>query len=478
MQAGTLVVSHASALGTTAGNKTVVSGGATLNVNNKSTAEPLELNGPGVGDAGALTGTGTSAAVSGSVTLASDARIGVAAAGDVLTISGVIGGAGGLTKVGAGTLALTRANTYSGDTVISAGTLRVAAGNVIPDGAGKGNVVVEGTLDLNGWDEAINGLSGSGIIDNTAAGTISLGVGMNGQGGTFIGLDPRHGRRPYGQQAQHRHADAGRQQQLQRRDDHRFRRDAGHHACQRPGHKPQRHDRLRQCHVGRQRRPDRRAAEHSRRGRRQRGRLAGNRQSLRGRPGDAGQQCQFRGHGRGRPADDRGPDYGQLRSHQGRCRHADPGQRQQQLRPDHGQRRHAAGQQRLRLRHRRGPGGGLHPLRLSLRRHGVGGHGRRCSQRRQRHRRTGRSALGGHHRRPGRADPGAVRQFGLPEHRDRRHRTANVRPGGREQRRHAVGQPEPDADQAQRLHGHRRQRMGDREERQRRPGLRHVRRPG
>ena len=52
MQAGTLVVSHASALGTTAGNKTVVSSGATLNVNNKSTAEPLELNGTGVGDAG------------------------------------------------------------------------------------------------------------------------------------------------------------------------------------------------------------------------------------------------------------------------------------------------------------------------------------------------------------------------------------------------------------------------------------------
>jgi len=64
----------------------------------------------------------------------------------VLTVSGVIGGAGALTKVGAGTLVLSRANTYSGDTVISAGTLRVAAGNVIPDGAGKGNVVVDGTL--------------------------------------------------------------------------------------------------------------------------------------------------------------------------------------------------------------------------------------------------------------------------------------------------------------------------------------------
>ena len=132
-------------------------------------------------------GHGHAAAVTGSVTLATNARIGVAAAGDVLTISGVIGGAGGLTKVGAGTLALTRANTYSGDTGISAGTLRVAAGNVIPDGAGKGNVVVEGTLDLNGWSEAINGLSGSGIIDNTAAGTASLGVGMNDQGGTFSG---------------------------------------------------------------------------------------------------------------------------------------------------------------------------------------------------------------------------------------------------------------------------------------------------
>jgi autotransporter-associated beta strand protein len=88
-----------------------------------------------------------------------------------VTLSGAISGNGGLSKTEAGTLILTGANAYTGTTTISAGTLRLGSANVIPDGSGRGNIAVAGTLDLNGFSETINGLSGAGTVDNTAVST-------------------------------------------------------------------------------------------------------------------------------------------------------------------------------------------------------------------------------------------------------------------------------------------------------------------
>ena len=45
--------------------------------------------------------------------------------GNTVTLAGTIGGPGGLTKIGAGTLALSNANTYTGATAVTAGTLIV-----------------------------------------------------------------------------------------------------------------------------------------------------------------------------------------------------------------------------------------------------------------------------------------------------------------------------------------------------------------
>jgi len=45
----------------------------------------------------------------------------------ILVLAGALDGEGGLTKAGAGTLVLTNANTYVGDTVVSAGTLELTA---------------------------------------------------------------------------------------------------------------------------------------------------------------------------------------------------------------------------------------------------------------------------------------------------------------------------------------------------------------
>jgi len=108
-----------------------------------------------------------------------------------LTLSGAIGDGGntyGLTKAGTGNLVLSGANTYGGDTIITAGKLELGATGVIPDGSGKGNVLLTGTLDLNSFSETINGLSGTGTVDTVAGGTPTLTVGGNDATSSFSGV--------------------------------------------------------------------------------------------------------------------------------------------------------------------------------------------------------------------------------------------------------------------------------------------------
>lgn len=104
-----------------------------------------------------------------------------------LTLSGQIFGSTtsrGFTKSGLGTLVLKGSNTYGGDTIISNGTLKFDAANVIPDAS---SVTVNGTLDLSNFSESINGLNGSGIVENTGAGTRRLTVGAGNASGAFDG---------------------------------------------------------------------------------------------------------------------------------------------------------------------------------------------------------------------------------------------------------------------------------------------------
>ncbi|EJO91836.1 autotransporter [Ectopseudomonas mendocina DLHK] len=80
--------------------------------------------------------------------------------GNDVLLSGAIGGSGSLTKVGAGVLVLQGAASYSGATIVQAGTLRQgSAGGFVQNGA---YVIDGGALDLNNVDLSMGSLSGSG----------------------------------------------------------------------------------------------------------------------------------------------------------------------------------------------------------------------------------------------------------------------------------------------------------------------------
>lgn len=161
---------------------------------------------PATGNFGALRLAANGVVVANTVTLTGDARITArGATGAGATISGKITGGFGLefgNANAANTLILSNpANDWSGNTTISAATLRVGgAGEVIPNGPGKGNTTINGDstldaiLDLNGQGETVNGLSSSGtlshvFVQNALASTNStLTVGDNDQTATFGGV--------------------------------------------------------------------------------------------------------------------------------------------------------------------------------------------------------------------------------------------------------------------------------------------------
>jgi autotransporter-associated beta strand protein len=106
------------------------------------------------------------------------------------TFSGVIKNSSGtvaVSKIGTGTITLSGASTYGGDTTVSQGTLKLGSSNVLPDGAGKGNLIANGTVDLAGYSETINGLAGTGVVRSGTNSPI-LTIGNNDSSSTFSGI--------------------------------------------------------------------------------------------------------------------------------------------------------------------------------------------------------------------------------------------------------------------------------------------------
>ena len=102
------------------------------------------------------------------------------------TYAGVMSGDGVLTKTGFGTLILTANNTYSGGTIISGGILQLGNGGTT--GMIAGDVFNEGTLAFNRSDDIVfaGNISGSGDIAYMGPGTVTLTGTNTYSGGTAI----------------------------------------------------------------------------------------------------------------------------------------------------------------------------------------------------------------------------------------------------------------------------------------------------
>ena len=94
-----------------------------------------------------------------------------------------------LTLAGSSTLTLSAAATYMGNTTISSGaTLQLGAANVIPQVASTSFVNLDGTLDLNTFNQTIKNLNGGGTIDTVAGGTPILTIAGRTGPGLFNGV--------------------------------------------------------------------------------------------------------------------------------------------------------------------------------------------------------------------------------------------------------------------------------------------------
>jgi len=130
-------------------------------------------------------------------------------AGDGGTISGVISGANILTKLGSGMLTLTGANSYSGGTTVSAGTLFAGSSTALGSGAvtvaggalNLGSSVLANTITLSSGSLAgsqlngdrlvlqggeVTGVVATGVLSKTGNGTVTLSGSNTFAGGTTI----------------------------------------------------------------------------------------------------------------------------------------------------------------------------------------------------------------------------------------------------------------------------------------------------
>ncbi|MEY5498288.1 autotransporter outer membrane beta-barrel domain-containing protein, partial [Salmonella enterica subsp. enterica serovar Corvallis] len=126
---------------------------------------------------GTLVATNVDALGSGDVT--DDATLELNTGG---TFDNAISGSGQVVKSGDDVLTLSGANSYSGGTLISGGTL--VASNV--EALGTGDVTNDAVLELNTGGDFDNAISGSGKVEKSGDGTLTLSGSNTYRGGTTI----------------------------------------------------------------------------------------------------------------------------------------------------------------------------------------------------------------------------------------------------------------------------------------------------
>ncbi|EIJ1964117.1 autotransporter-associated beta strand repeat-containing protein [Salmonella enterica] len=190
---GTLVASNVESLGTgdVTNNATLelnTGGDFTNNISGsgqvvKSGDDALALSGANSYTGGTLISSGTLVATNvdalGSGDVTDNATLELNTGG---TFDNAISGSGQVVKSGDKTLTLSGSNTYTGGTLISDGTL--VASNV--NALGSGDVTDNAVLELNTGGTFDNAISGSGQVEKSGDGTLTLSGSNTYTGGTLI----------------------------------------------------------------------------------------------------------------------------------------------------------------------------------------------------------------------------------------------------------------------------------------------------
>lgn len=198
--------------GTIAG-PTVIESGSTLFTYTGEFDEPFSVAGNGDGgNWGAFEGTGTNT-FTGPITLTSNASF-YADTNSIMAFSGVVNGPGGLTKIGDGIVRLlgSGSNSYAGPTLVTRGRIELGKTNTVavpgaltvgsPSHPGEvrllrseqiadaGAVTLQsnGSMLLDGNNETVGSLLGSGLVTQSAIQTGLLTVGADDSSATFSGI--------------------------------------------------------------------------------------------------------------------------------------------------------------------------------------------------------------------------------------------------------------------------------------------------
>ena len=193
--AGTLVLSGSNAYtGTTtinAGTLRISGGNAISNSGVVSLANAAGV-GFEVNSSETISSLRGGGATGGTVTVSLGQTLTVAESGSQ-TFSGMIAGAGGLALNGSGTMALTGANSYTGTTTISAGTLSIGSGGTTGSLSASSAIVNNAALAFNrsntvtqGTDFSSAAITGTGSLVKNGSGTVILTASNAYTGGTTI----------------------------------------------------------------------------------------------------------------------------------------------------------------------------------------------------------------------------------------------------------------------------------------------------
>jgi autotransporter-associated beta strand protein len=186
LQAGSIGLSGAGTLGTSAGNTVIVDGAVLTAIGPLTVSEPFVVQAPGSsrpvqGVAGAK--------FTGAITAAADARLGVAGPSPLTEIAGPISSVPGSAVTVQGTgqagsvVVFSGTNAMSSTHIVDGATMRVGSAGALPSGSAA-EVDAGARLDLRDYDVTLGVLSGAGSV---ALGTGKLTVGAGDVASDFSG---------------------------------------------------------------------------------------------------------------------------------------------------------------------------------------------------------------------------------------------------------------------------------------------------